>query len=69
MTKIHFSAYHIANSETCIPHLVDFNNRVVEVLPERNLENGDCETWSIDEIELSAVITDGDVLDMIRVDL
>lgn len=32
--------------------LICFVNRYVDVLPERNLEGGDQESWSFDEIEL-----------------
>ncbi len=67
-----FRAWHKANKEMEPVLLICFVNRYVDVLPERNLEGGNQESWSFDDVEImmgtgwqdknGSEIFDGDIL-------
>jgi uncharacterized phage protein (TIGR01671 family) len=53
MTRpISYLAYNKRTKELCPVLLICFINQYVDVMPERNLEGGNQESWSFDEIEL-----------------
>lgn len=47
-----FKAMHKKTMEMSDVLLICFVNRYVDVLPERNLEGGDQESWNFDDIDL-----------------
>lgn len=55
MKEIRFRAFHIEKRIWCDVLLICFVNRYVNVLPEYQLEGGNQEEWSFDEINLIQV--------------
>lgn len=49
---IELKARHKKTGELCSVLLICFVNRYVDVLPDRNLEGGEQESWSFNDIEL-----------------